>query len=59
MSKSAFKYMLIVGGDIKGWYLTLKQATVDMNYYLHHTNSFDGKTVYVAKIIIVDEEVVE
>ena len=59
MSKSAFKYMLIVGGEIKGYYLTLKQATVDMNYYLHHTNLFDGKTVYVTKIIIIDGEVVE
>ena len=51
--------MLIVGGDIKGYYLTLRQATVDMNYYLHHTNLFDGKTVYVTKIIIIDGEVVE
>ena len=59
MSKFVFKYILIVNGDIKEWFETLNQASAALSYYQNNERLYRSKSMYIAKIIIADGEVVE
>lgn len=59
MNKFVFKYILIVNGDIKEWFETLNQASKALGYYQNNERLYGSKSMYIAKIIIADGEVVE